>query len=331
VWGGSSSFIGGVVSWPGRREGLPLRTVLTPVELPRRRHSGLRRLAVALAAVVLLVLAGAVVYDLTLGRTEHRTAPPPPARRAVPPRRTHTAPPTVAARQAHAITRLQGLGIPVFCGAAHGSEIALTFDDGPGPYTGRVLGVLRRYHATATFFLVGNRIRYWPKLPAWEAAIGAVGDHTWSHADLRRLPRGAARTEIDRARREIEATAHTSVRLFRTPYGDDPEWLGHALGAQGLLEIRWSVDPSDYLPGTTVAKLLRRAEPNLRPGAIVLLHDVKPVTLRALPKLLQAIRARHLRSVTVPELLRTDPPSYRQIEADAHGRGCVDLATAGRE
>jgi peptidoglycan/xylan/chitin deacetylase (PgdA/CDA1 family) len=237
----------------------------------------------------------------------------------------------VATQQARAITRLQGLGVPVFCGASHGDEIALTFDDGPGPYTGRILGVLRRYHAAATFFVVGNRMRYWPKLPAWEAAIGAVGDHTWSHADLRRLSGSAARAEIDRARQAIEATTDTNVRLFRTPYGDDPAWLSRALAARALLEIRWSVDPSDYLPGTTAAKLVQRVEEGLRPGAIVLLHDLKPVTLHALPRLLQAIRARHLRAVTVPELLRSDPPSYRQLEADARGRGCVDLATARRE
>jgi peptidoglycan/xylan/chitin deacetylase (PgdA/CDA1 family) len=285
-------------------------------------------LVVALA----LVAAGAVFYDVARNhRTEHRAAPPPPPRRVELPRRAHVATPTLAAQQAHAITRLQGLGIPVFCGAAHGNEVALTFDDGPGPYTGRLLGVLRRYHAAATFFVVGNRIRYWPKLAAWEAADGAVGDHTWSHADLRRLSRAAARAQIDRARTEIAAVTDTGVRLFRTPYGDDPAWLGHALAARSLLEIRWSVDPSDYLPGTTAAKLLRRVEAGLRPGAIVLLHDLKPVTLRALPGILQAIRARHLRAVTVPELLRSDPPSYRQLEADARGRGCVDLATARRE
>jgi peptidoglycan/xylan/chitin deacetylase (PgdA/CDA1 family) len=319
------------VSWPGHREGLPHRTVLTPVELPRRRHSGPRRLLIVLAVAVVLVPAGAAVYDLTRGPTEHRAASRPPPRRVAPSRRVRAATPTIAVRQAHAITRLQGLSVPVFCGASHGNEVALTFDDGPGPYTGRILGVLRRYHAAATFFVVGNRIRYWPKLPAWEAAIGAVGDHTWSHADLRLLSGSAARAEIDRARAAIEAATHGDVRLFRTPYGDDPAWLGHALAARALLEIRWSVDPSDYLPGTTAAQLLRRVEPGLRPGSIVLLHDLKPVTLRALPKLLQAIRARHLRAVTVPELLRSDAPSYHQLEADARGRGCVNLATARRE
>jgi len=83
--------------------------------------------------------------------------------------------------------------------------------------------------------------------------------------------------------------------------------------------------------GSAVAKLLRRVAPGLKPGAIVLLHDLKPVTLRALPQLLDRLRARHLRPVTVPELLRTDAPDYSQLMADNRGRGCVDLATARRE
>jgi peptidoglycan/xylan/chitin deacetylase (PgdA/CDA1 family) len=285
----------------------------------------------------LTVAAAATVVLAVLHRSgsatvvEHRgpsTSAPPPVR----PR--HTAPATAAvlAREGdRAITRLEGLGLPVFCGGARGDEVALTFDDGPGPYTARALAVLRRYHAPATFFIVGNRVHYWPRLPAAEATIGAVGDHTWSHPDLTRLSRRAAKTEIDRARAEIASAANTDVRLFRTPYGRDPSWLGRALAARALLEIRWSVDSSDYLPHTTVAGLVRRVAPGLKPGAIVLLHDLRPTTVRALPALLHLIRAKHLRAVTVPELLRDDPPSYRQLIADNRGRGCVDLATAGSE
>jgi peptidoglycan/xylan/chitin deacetylase (PgdA/CDA1 family) len=129
----------------------------------------------------------------------------------------------------------------------------------------------------------------------------------------------------------METATNRPVRLFRVPYGRGPAWLGRALAARAMLEVRWSVDSRDYLPGTTVAGLLHRVRPGLRPGAIVLLHDLKPVTLQALPKLLALIRARHLRPVTVPELLRTDPPSYAQLTADNRGRGCVDLATARRE
>jgi peptidoglycan/xylan/chitin deacetylase (PgdA/CDA1 family) len=76
---------------------------------------------------------------------------------------------------------------------------------------------------------------------------------------------------------------------------------------------------------------MRRVAPALRPGAIVLMHDIHAVTMRALPRLLALIKARHLRAVSVLELLRSDPPTYPQLMADNRGRGCVDLATAHRE
>jgi peptidoglycan/xylan/chitin deacetylase (PgdA/CDA1 family) len=296
---------------------------------------GLRRRLVVLAGVLVLTLAGATaIAILRSSRSEQVSVPPRPAPAPVPPSprppaRSATA--LVAAAQQRGITRLAGLGVPVFCGAPRGNELALTFDDGPGPYTAKLLAILRRFHAQATFFLVGNRIRVWPSLPAAEAALGAVGDHTWSHADLARLSRRAAAAEVERARTAIAAKTKAPVRLFRIPYGRSPAWLGRYLAARRMLEIRWSVESRDYLPGSSPAAIVRRVAPGLRPGAIVLLHDIHAATVQALPRLLALIKARHLRAVNVPELLRSDAPSYPQLMADNRGRGCVDLATARRE
>lgn len=318
------------MSLHGRREGLPARTVLIPVEhrAPRRRLK--RVLAGLLALLVFVVVAATVVGVLRHGPSKPNPAfaPPEPPRVVRPPPH-HRTPVAVAVAQAQqrAITRLAGLGVPVFCGGPNVRDVALTFDDGPGPYTALVLGILRRNHAQATFFVVGNRIRFWPSLPAAEAAAGAVGDHTWSHADLTRLPRAAARREIERPLAAIGGR----VRLFRTPYGRDPAWLGRYLAALGMLEIRWTVDSNDYLPHATAAKIVKRIAGALRPGAIVLLHDIQPAAVRALPRILALLRARHLQPVSVPELLRRDPPSYGQLVADNRGRGCVDLATARHE
>jgi peptidoglycan-N-acetylglucosamine deacetylase len=316
------------VSLHGRREGLPTRTVLIPVAHRRPRRSWSRRLAILLVAVA--VVAGAAALVGILRHDQPRRAatapPPPPVKPVVRPPRVPAAV-VLAQAQQRAITRLAGLGLPVFCGAANVRDVALTFDDGPGPYTARVLAILRRYRAQATFFLVGNRIRFWPRLPAAEAAAGAIGDHTWSHADLTRLSRAAARREIDRA---VSAVGGR-VRLFRTPYGHAPRWLGRYLAARGMLEVRWTVDSNDYLPHATAAGIVRRVAATLRPGAIVLLHDIQPATVRALPRILELMRTRHLRAVSVPELLRRDPPGYAQLMADSRGRGCVNLATARRE
>jgi peptidoglycan/xylan/chitin deacetylase (PgdA/CDA1 family) len=320
------------VSLLGHREGLPSRTVLIPVE---ERPTGLRRWLVVLTGVLVVVLAGLIVSAIVLGSRSKpvSTAPPtPPAPARSRPRAPHRLAAVLLARaRERSITRLAGLGVPVFCGAPRGNELALTFDDGPGPYTARLVAILRRFHAQATFFLVGNRIRFWPSLPTAEAALGAVGDHTWSHADIARLSRPAARAEVERARTAIAAKTRAPVRLFRIPYGRAPAWLGRYLAAQRMLEIRWSVESRDYLPGSSPGRIMRRIAPGLRPGAIVLLHDIHAATVQALPRLLALIRARHLRAVSVPELLRSDPPSYAQLMADNRGRGCVNLATAGRE
>jgi len=321
------------VSLHGRKEGLPTRTVLIPVEHRLPSHGRGRRLArwlIGLLALVVLAVVAATVAAILHHSSPKQAAPPrtppPPVGPVVRPPPT-PATVTLAWAQQRAISRFAGLGVPVYCGGSNVRDVALTFDDGPGPYTAQVLRALRRYHAQATFFLVGNRIRFWPLLPAAEAALGAVGDHTWSHADLTRLPRRAAEREIERPL----AAIHGRVRLFRTPYGRDPRWLGRYLAARGMLEIRWTVDSDDYAPHSTPTRIVRRVAAALRPGAIVLLHDIHSATVRALPPILALMRARHQRAVSVPELLRRDPPSYGQLMADHRGRGCVDLATARRE
>ena len=325
------------VSLLGRRVGLPSRTVLVPVEHRPGRAGAWRRWLAVLGGVLVLAVVGATVVGILRGaRSAPVSAPPPVPPSPVAPRpkpkpSAAAAAAAVAAAQQRAVTRLAAPGVPVFCGASHGNELALTFDDGPGPYTAKVLALLRRFHAQATFFLVGNRIRFWPRLPIAEAGLGAVGDHTWSHADITRLPRGAARAEIERGRIAIAKATRARIRLFRIPYGRDPAWLGRYLAARGMLEIRWSVESSDYLPGSSPAAIVRRVGPGLRPGAIVLFHDIHLATVQSLPRLLAMIRARHLRAVSVPELLRTEAPTYPQLMADNRGSGCVDLATARRE
>src|SRR6266516_5034809 len=191
-----------LVSLLGRREGLPSRTVLIPVGHPHRRTAGSHRFVVV-TGLFGLALAGAIAAAILLGsRSGHvpaappRTPPAPAAPRSRPPHLSAAA--LLAQARERGITRLAGLGVPVFCGAPRGNELALTFDDGPGLYTAKVLAILRRFHAQATFFLVGNRIRFWPRLPAAEARLGSVGDHTWSHADLAHLPRPAGAAEVER-------------------------------------------------------------------------------------------------------------------------------------
>jgi peptidoglycan-N-acetylglucosamine deacetylase len=224
-------------------------------------------------------------------------------------RRPHVA--TVAEQRA-AITRLLQRGAPVFCGNQRGNAVALTFDDGPGPYSERILSILRAGHARATFFLVGNRLQVWPHVAREDAAVGAVGNHTWSHPHLPALPRWLVWLELQRTQWAEEAGTRATPRLFRVPYEEHSPMTDGVVGSLGLLQVLWSVDSGDDVPHARVARVVRTVLMGLHPGAIVLLHELHPWTVRALPQILAAIRRRGLRAVTVPELLALQPPAVNQ-------------------
>jgi peptidoglycan-N-acetylglucosamine deacetylase len=224
-------------------------------------------------------------------------------------RRPHVA---TLKEQRAAITRLLQRGAPVFCGNQRGNAVALTFDDGPGPYSERILSLLRAGHARATFFLVGNRLQVWPHVAREDAVLGAVGNHTWSHPHLPELPRWLVWLELQRTQWAEEAGTRATPRLFRVPYEEHSPMTDGVVGSLGLLQVLWSVDSGDDVPHARVARVVRTVLTGLHPGAIVLLHELHPWTVRALPQILAAIRRRGLRAVTVPELLALQPPAVNQ-------------------
>jgi len=199
-------------------------------------------------------------------------------------------------------------GLAVYCGGGRGRYVALTFDDGPGRYTARVLAILRRAHARATFFLVGQRVRYWAGLARAEVDQGAVGNHTWDHARLPGLDQRATYAELARTQSAVVAATGLRPLLFRPPYELTSASSQRIARALGLTVVLWSVDSGDSLPGATADSVARTVVPSLRPGAIVLLHDIHPAGVAALPRILRALHRRGLRAVTVPELLANDPP-----------------------
>lgn len=200
----------------------------------------------------------------------------------------------------------------VSCGGGHGDAVAVTFDDGPSPYTTQLLSILRRNGAHATFFDVGNRLAYWPHAAYAEARLGGVGNHTWSHAHLTRLPRWLVWLELMRTQYEVGSQVGWKPRLFRTPYAEHTRATDHISLRLGLVEVFWNVDARDDVPHARVAAIVRNVDRGLRPGAIILLHDLHPWTVRALPKILRDIRLRGLRAVSVQELLAIDPPAAGQ-------------------
>jgi peptidoglycan-N-acetylglucosamine deacetylase len=214
--------------------------------------------------------------------------------------------------QHRALAQALSRGEVLYCGGGRGNAVALTFDDGPGPYTARILDVLRRNDAHATFFVVGNRLQYWPDAAREEARLGGVGNHTWSHARLTAMRPLLVWLELMRTQYAVGEEIGWKPRVFRTPYAAHSPETDRIARELGLVQVLWDVDARDDVPGARVADIVRTVKRGLRPGAIVLLHDIHPWTLEALPRILAAIRDRGLRAVSVPELLALDPPAKNQ-------------------
>jgi peptidoglycan/xylan/chitin deacetylase (PgdA/CDA1 family) len=216
------------------------------------------------------------------------------------------------------LDRFISYGYPLMCGGGQKPLVALTFDDGPGPYTQQVVQILERAGARATFFIVAKEIEGWPNLadePRTEATVGAIGNHTYDHIDLV----GATQDQLDRqivdSKNLIEQHSGVPVRLFRPPYGHHDASADHEVQAEGMLEVLWSVDSQDGLAGETGPAVLQNVLDGLSPGAIVLMHENRGTTLHLLPRILQAVRRQGLHTVTVPELLAADPPSLAQLRS----------------
>jgi peptidoglycan/xylan/chitin deacetylase (PgdA/CDA1 family) len=202
-------------------------------------------------------------------------------------------------------------------------EVALTFDDGPGPFTRQVLHVLHRYHAQATFFQVGRMIRSFPLLARDVVALGnAAGLHTNNHARLPGTPMAFQRSETDPANEEIRGYAPNFMHLFRPPYGAFGDKVLQLMRERRTLIVLWSVNTFDYLqPG--VKAIVKRAVGGAFPGAIVLMHDAggatRAQTVRALPAIVKGLRRRRFRLVTVPRMIMDAPPPRRQPRAVGPG------------
>ena len=200
-------------------------------------------------------------------------------------------------------------------GGAKRKEIALTFDDGPGPTTPALLDYLVANGVPATFFLVGKAIGERPELVRRESDAGfTLAAHTERHARL--TSKAVARQEQEimaSADRITRFTGH-AVRLFRPPYGSFDANTLEVLRASRMLMVLWSIDPNDYSAKKT-APIVSATLAGARSGSIVLLHDgpgPRPRTLKAVRRIVTTLRARGYRFVSLPKLLRDNPPPRKQ-------------------
>lgn len=187
--------------------------------------------------------------------------------------------------------------------------VALTLDDGPHPeVTPRVLDLLDRYHAQATFFCVGRKVEAHAELAREIVGRGhQIGNHSYAHSNAFAFngPRGMKR-EIERAQEAIERVTGRLPTLFRAPAGIRNPFLEPVLCRLGLHLTAWTRRGFDTVTADP-ARVAKRLTDGLAAGDILLLHDGssaqdaagRPVILEALPRVLEAMASAGLRSVGI--------------------------------
>ncbi|HMC31195.1 MAG TPA: polysaccharide deacetylase family protein [Candidatus Angelobacter sp.] len=155
-------------------------------------------------------------------------------------------------------------------------EFALTYDDGPNdPHTLRLLDVLARHQAKATFFLIGRYVRQRPEVArAIQAAGHEIGNHTYSHPNLIFVPARRLRQELEDCNKALEDALGMRVSLFRPPFGGRRPGVLRMARSLGLKTVMWSVAGNDW-SAQSPEFILGKLAPGLnsRRGEVALLHD----------------------------------------------------------
>jgi peptidoglycan-N-acetylglucosamine deacetylase len=192
----------------------------------------------------------------------------------------------------------------------NGPYIAMTFDDGPSPATTpRLLDILKQRNIKATFFMIGQNAERNPEIVKRILAEGhEIGNHSWTHPQLSKLPDQRVTEEITKTQDAIKNACGYTPVLLRPPYGAitsrQKDWIEKQFG---LSIIMWSVDPFDWKrPGASVIE--QRILAGARPGAIILSHDIHQQTVDAMPATLDALAQKGFKFVTVSQLIAMNQP-----------------------
>ncbi|MFI7703491.1 polysaccharide deacetylase family protein [Nonomuraea sp. NPDC049480] len=194
--------------------------------------------------------------------------------------------------------------------------VALTFDDGPGEHTGRLLDLLGRRDVRATFFVIGQMVAADKGGRTVRRIVDEgheIGNHTWSHPPLAELPHAAVRRELKHTENIVQRLTGVRMRMMRPPYGSTDEQVAAETRREGLAQILWSLDTLDWRDRdtSTVARRAGRAAP----GSIVLLHDIHRSTVDAVPAMLDTLGRKGYTFVTVSELYGKTPAPGKMYTA----------------
>lgn len=187
--------------------------------------------------------------------------------------------------------------------------VALTFDDGPGPYTDRLLKVLADNDAKATFFLIGNKVAADPAGARRIADAGMeIGSHTWEHPNMTAIPAADIPAQFSKANDAILAATGQRPVLVRTAGGLTNDQVLAEAGKQGLADINWDVIPFDWANDANLDASRQILMSQIRPGSVVLLHDTYSSTVDLTYQFIPVLKANGYHLVTVSKLLGPRAP-----------------------
>lgn len=182
--------------------------------------------------------------------------------------------------------------------------IALTFDDGPTKNVDQILPLLDKYHAKATFFLIGNDIKNHPEEAKKLVEAGhQIGNHTYSHKRMVLKSPSFIKKEIEKTDELIRKAGYDGDIDFRPPFGKKLVGLPYYLNKHDRETIMWSLEPDTYY--TNADEKVNYVVENIKPGSIILLHPMNDQTggeIQVIEGILQELTNQGYKFVTVDEL-----------------------------
>ena len=183
-------------------------------------------------------------------------------------------------------------------------NVCLTFDDGPNPaYTPRILQILKEKKVRATFYLIGQHAQQHPDLVKKIYESGhELGDHTFSHVELPKVPSDKIKQEVESTRSIVESATGAKIFLFRPPWGI---FDGRSLAEIAMRKfdaVLWSLDSRDWSrPG--IAQIQANVLEKAGNGSIILFHDDHDQIVQALPDIILNLQKQGYQFITVSEMM----------------------------
>ncbi|MGV1087949.1 MAG: polysaccharide deacetylase family protein [Mycobacterium sp.] len=187
--------------------------------------------------------------------------------------------------------------------------VAFTFDDGPTPYTDRLLSVLKDAGAKATFFMIGNKVAANPDGAKRVAEAGMeIGNHTWEHPNMTTIPAADVPAQLSKAQDAITAATGTTPNIWRPPGGLTDGAVNAVAAKDGLAAILWDVIPFDWINDANTDATRYMLMTQIKPGSVVLFHDSYSSTVDLVTQFIPVLKANGYHLVTVTDLLGPRAP-----------------------